>query len=388
MPDDRRRPPADDLALNRFWNELVRPTGDPDAAAADLDPDLAETVRRLRALARTPPPVSARARVRRGLTDQSSPPRNGKETTMLLSGPLTLPGSRLGPNGRVLPPTARARPGRSAVRWLSVQFATALLLLVTLFFGYLAYRDHRPAAILPPLAAPATPGPGGVTEELLAVVDLPAGALPGGDRATWNLGRVDVPPGARAAWPAANGACCPGPRIEHVLAGTYVVRAAGPVRVLRAGGGGAAEAVPAGTEVVLGPGDTLVSRNETAFEAANPGAAPVDLLVAVFAPVSLNTDPIPPGWITRGVDTRSEPVAPAEPVTLRLRLVTLAPGAVLPAPRQGGVQLVVNPMGAPVVGVVDGKAQNVGDEPATVPVLTYEPPAPGAGTPAAGTPAA
>ncbi|HEY7033607.1 MAG TPA: hypothetical protein VH482_19880 [Thermomicrobiales bacterium] len=102
MPDDRDQHHPDDLALNRFWNELVRPTGAPDAAVADLDPDLAETVRRLRAMAKTPPPVSARERVRRGLTEHLGTNRNGKETTMLQTATLTLPGSRLGPNAGYL----------------------------------------------------------------------------------------------------------------------------------------------------------------------------------------------------------------------------------------------------------------------------------------------
>ena len=114
MPDDRDRHHPDDQALNRFWNELVRPTGDPDAAAAGLDPDLAETVRRLRALAKTPPPVSARERARRGLTEQFDTHRAGKETSMLQSATLTLPvepGPDARPNrpARVMPAVGRHR---------------------------------------------------------------------------------------------------------------------------------------------------------------------------------------------------------------------------------------------------------------------------------------
>ena len=113
MPDDRRH----ENELNRFWNELVRPTGDPDAAATELDPELTETVRRLRALAQTPPPASARERVRRGLVEQINTHRNGKETSMLQTGTLTLPGSSFGPNGRVYPPSVRARPVRPRSRF-------------------------------------------------------------------------------------------------------------------------------------------------------------------------------------------------------------------------------------------------------------------------------
>ena len=144
MPDDRLQQDLNDLALNRFWNELVRPAGDPDATVADLDPELAETVRRLRALAQTPPPAPARERVRHGLSEQLGTHRNGKETTMLQTGTLTLSGSRFGPTGRTYPHVTRTRTARSGVRWLSVQFATAALLLVTLSGVYLSFGGPRP----------------------------------------------------------------------------------------------------------------------------------------------------------------------------------------------------------------------------------------------------
>src|SRR5262245_23416584 len=148
MPDDRRQQ-SDDLALNRFWNELVRPTGDPDAAAVEVDPDLAETVRRLRAMAKTPPPVSARERARRGVAEHLGNGSNGKDHAMLQTGTLTLPGSRFGSNGRGHPASTGRRSTRPGVRWLSVQFATVLLLVAMLFFGYVIYRDNQPAVIPP-----------------------------------------------------------------------------------------------------------------------------------------------------------------------------------------------------------------------------------------------
>jgi hypothetical protein len=158
MPDDRRQ----EFDLNAFWNGLVR--GEPDAAG-DLDPDLAETVRRLRALAQTPPPSSARARVRRGLTDQIGLHPNGKETTaMFRTATLTLPGSGFGPNGRTHPHAVPTRPTRHGVRRFSVPFATVLLLLVTLGLGYLAFWPRDPGAdrptenpaVIVPASTPAT----------------------------------------------------------------------------------------------------------------------------------------------------------------------------------------------------------------------------------------
>lgn len=152
MPDIRRQ----ESDLNAFWNGLVR--GEPDAAG-ELDPELAETVRRLRAMAQTPPPVSARERARRGLTDQFGTHDNRKETTMLHTGTLTLPDSGLGLNGRThsQPQPTPTRPARHGVRWASVQFATVLLILITILFGYLAYRDNHHAAIRS-LQQTATPG--------------------------------------------------------------------------------------------------------------------------------------------------------------------------------------------------------------------------------------
>jgi outer membrane protein assembly factor BamB len=42
---------------------------------------------------------------------------------------------------------SRPGPTRTGLRWFSIQFATVLLLLITLFFGYLAYRDNHPATV-------------------------------------------------------------------------------------------------------------------------------------------------------------------------------------------------------------------------------------------------
>ena len=368
----------DERELDRFWNDLT--AGRPAPGGYDLDPAAMETVRAFRDLAAVPLDEATRHRIGREV--RAAMERGalgpGKEDRLHRTAIDAVAPPGVAPNGRIAASPAAWRTAvgaRRRGRWGLAQVATAALLLLTLGLVVQmlapARPDGRPAAVPAPPATPATPGLGGVTEELLAVVELPAGAF-SGDQDTWTLGRWEIRPGTRSTWTADNGACCPGPRIEHVLAGTYVVRAAGPVQVLRAGGGGAPEAVPAGAEVELRPGDTLVSRNETAFDAANPGTTPTDLLLASFLP-RYGVAPVPQEWINRGKDAAGEVAAPVGAVTLRLRRVTLAPGAVLPAPRPGGVQLVVNPIGEPVVGVVHGKAQNVFDEPATVPVLTYEP---------------
>src|SRR5215211_9052243 len=69
MSDDLRRRDLDELELNRFWNELVRPSGSWEPDPAKPASELAETVRQLRALSQASPPDTARERLRRGLAD-------------------------------------------------------------------------------------------------------------------------------------------------------------------------------------------------------------------------------------------------------------------------------------------------------------------------------
>ena len=65
----------------------------------------------------------------------------------------------------------------------------------------------------------------------------------------------------------------PGVRVDYVVDGEYTVRADGPIDVRRADG--REETVPAGTEIVLGPGDRMLVPEGTGFANANNGDAPV-----------------------------------------------------------------------------------------------------------------
>jgi quercetin dioxygenase-like cupin family protein len=268
-------------------------------------------------------------------------------------------------------------------------------------------------AAAPLAAAPApaaTPLPG-LTEETLLEADLAAEALPRGEGVWAAFAHFAVPPGSRGRWAPS---CCPGPLVEYVLAGAYAVRAEAPVRVVRAGG--TEEAVPAGTEAVLGPGDGLVSRNEVAVEAANAGDGILELLswALVDDPEGTlggNTPDTPavfgghrlPDWSSDWVDRRSGPsgrfgvVVPAGPARLRLRQVELAPGASLPPPAGSSpflVSLRRNAAGTPtdLVGTLgreaDGTVLNRGREAFAVYVLTLEPAGGAGGAPASGTPVA
>ena len=67
-------------------------------------------------------------------------------------------------------------------------------------------------------------------------------------------------------------------RVEYVVAGTYTVRSDGPTQIVRVGGAGTPEAIPAATPVDLGPGDALVVPFETASDYTNQGEIPMDLV--------------------------------------------------------------------------------------------------------------
>jgi outer membrane protein assembly factor BamB len=149
-------------ALNRLWNELLRPTGAPVAGGEGLDPALTETVRRLQALGAAPPPVSSRERVRQAVrANVQSQLTSGKETPVTQTGFFDLARPIAGPNGRVdRPATAwpRLRFPAERRKWLAAQVATALLLVVTLFAIYVAFlRPTNQPAVQPGTPIPATP---------------------------------------------------------------------------------------------------------------------------------------------------------------------------------------------------------------------------------------
>ena len=72
MPDERLH----DVALNRFWNDLARAPDDADIGGLDLAQ--AETLRRLHAMTRTPPPSATQARLDREMQVLFAAPPNGQ----------------------------------------------------------------------------------------------------------------------------------------------------------------------------------------------------------------------------------------------------------------------------------------------------------------------
>jgi len=377
LPDD----------LRRFWDELVRGEA---ATPGAIDPALANLIRQLHAQSDVPPldPVYTK-RLREDLMNQIGHAGTVPHTLF----PAVPPAS----NGRAQPGSWQVSvppetASRAQWRWGFAQLATAALLLLTLGLVYRALNPGRPSNGQPVpfpdlVARSATPAPGGTAEEALVTITLPAAAVPRGEGIGGGLNHDTLFPGTQSTWTSLPDACCPELRLEYVLEGTYTVRAEGTVQILRSGSGGAPETVPARTEVILGPGDALVSSTETAFDGANTGTTPTELLFWILTDANYPTGPIPAGWIAHNTDVQDQLAVPAGPATLRLRRVELAPDATLPTP-PGALLFAVMLPGTPQVGrLPDGSVINVNRETVEVYVVTLEPAGPGDGTPLAGTPA-
>ena len=255
------------------------------------------------------------------------------------------------PNGRAHRVPARApvaaSPPVSARGWarLPIQLLAAAIVLLALGLGYRAFGpggDDRSSTTIPAAVAPAaTPAP----EETLLEVELPAEAMPYGDKVD---GRAQPPDpaanGGTATWGPESGACCPGIRVDYVLY-WHLFHAVQHGRLGRPRRGSNLDGVAAGADLVLGPGDTSIFQNEATVTYANSGPDPVEMLFwIVFDGVNgeySTEDPIPAGAAIHDSDIRfTLPSIPFGPALVRLRLVELAPEERL-APPDGAIQFAV-----------------------------------------------
>jgi hypothetical protein len=386
MHDRRDLPQAQ--SIDRYWDEVFQ--GEP--AGSDLgtlDPDLVATVQRVHALDAAPTADPAfGARLWAELMHAHGIADNLRQHPMPDSAAL---GQAAAPHRRPATTPFGAPPTRR--RWGFAQFATAAVLLLILGLVYWALgpgrADDGPRDTIPG-AAPTEPSvPTAATEGPVLKITLPAAALPRGDGVSSGLAHFIIPPGTGSTWEPN---CCPGPLVEYVLRGTYSVRAEAAIQIVRADG--TVEEVPAGTGVTLGPGDGLISRNETVVEAANVGATPVELLGWVLVEEGGFQGHSLPGWVMGGADVQGPLAVPAGPAELRLRRVELAPGAAI-TPPPGSLSFVVvlpqNAAGTPVPTFygrqTDGTLRNPSSQNAiTVYVLTMEPVGGEAGSPVAVSP--
>jgi hypothetical protein len=246
-----------------FWDALVLGQ---EPAARDLDPVLAATVVRFQALADAPP-EDARERVRRRLgplaaTGTPAAPPFPRDFNPQPSG------SAANADGAGMPDGGSRWlwSPRPVGAWARSSLATAALLLCTLALGLAAVllRDPRsqdepgpsPALIAAIAAVADAPAP-----ELLASVDFTADQLSAEEPEAIFYRLILPPDGALPylggtldhdrGWvaPAGVGA-------EVVETGSYAVRIGAPILVHPGDPGGERD-IPAGTEVVLGPGDAV-----------------------------------------------------------------------------------------------------------------------------------
>lgn len=303
MPD--RRSPED--AMGAYWDALVFGY---EAADAGLDPDLAETIRRFQASRETPPP-GARERVWLGLSRHGNA-ESPFAASRSLPRPEPSPAPTTNPNGH-RPVSTRAgreapRP-RTFARWMMTLLPTAAILLLTLALGFSAlwpgaFPPESSARQPPALVRAIDEAPGGGVAELLAETTFTSEELPAGDTQVIFY-RITLPPGVDLPYLA--GPFCAlrseratsGAGTEFVQSGSYGLLVDNPLRVRRAGSS-VEEEIPAGTEVVLGPGDAAIYPDYTVEGMIrNVGDEPMEIIGVAI--VSLEGWGSPAPELPRGV---------------------------------------------------------------------------------------
>ena len=194
--------------------------------------------------------------------------------------------------------------------------------------------------------------PAGIPGEILAEVEIPAEALPEGPTAamiawfTWKANTEDAVPA---------GTFEKGILVDVVMEGSYALRS-GPLHVMRAGTDGPPEEFAAGEEAVLATGDAvLYLENDAAWEFRNaapaqPGMALEALIISTDPPALPVESVVDPEHVDDDpslhleVLNRSEPEIWANgaggPLVVTIWRAELAPGASLPPPETGIVQVV------------------------------------------------
>jgi hypothetical protein len=248
----------------------------------------------------------------------------------------------------------------TSIRWL--------VIVVVVVFSF--------ASRLTSLAQDATPTAREVTvAPLVATVLLPE-ELPTEPPLNLQVWHATIAPGAQVAFTASMVKCCSGLTVDHVLTGEVTLRSDGPVRVMRAtahGTPGPVEEVPAGTAVMLRPGDSVLSRAEIPSMYVNAGSEPVDL--ASGALVHGFSTAQPTGYLVNNDASASVDASLVSgPVTFVLEQATLPPEAVLPAPPPGATRGIVPwPHIALLMQDSDGAVTNLEHAPVVIYVLTVVP---------------
>jgi hypothetical protein len=369
--------------LRRYWDEIARGER---ATPGELDPELAAIIRHLHALGDVPGP------------DPSYATRLREELMHTATHPVTL-SPQLTRNGRTSPydlPAPAPSVARSP-RWSRMlpQVASVALVAVTLMVAVVLVRapggsppNDDPAG-LPALLVPATPGSpeatAALSRETVLAMTLPGDLVPIAGNLDFVLWHAVLTPGEDAAFEADAVDCCPGPQITQVITGELTLRVDGPVQLVRgsglASGTAGAEAVAAGSEVLLHSGDTAIYDFSLPAEYANHGADPLHLVGGGLLAGSMAW---PPAGMTLldGNEEYSAPALPPGPVEATLIRATLPPQGALPAPPPDSMILEVGVEGDASIGQgADGSLRNIGPQEETVYALTLSPAGAASGTP-------
>lgn len=245
-------------------------------------------------------------------------------------------------------------------------------------------------AVQPAGAQEASPVSAPATRELIVTTTVAQENPPVGIRLKLEIWHATIEPNVDVAMAAEPVTGREGPRIEHVVAGTLTLRVDGALQVVRAGFAGTpgpVEEITPGAEVVLQAGDTALFAQKLAMSFANRGAEPVRLIGGQLVELggTLTQGASSAGYTVNVTDERdlTEPLGPG-PMTFELERVTLAPGAVLPAPPEGALRVMTS--GPRIVYLAkgsDGSISNVLKEPVVTYALTLLPAGSEAGTPEA-----
>ena len=229
-------------------------------------------------------------------------------------------------------------PWRTPLMTSVARVAIAAIAVIAVAGGaiYFLGQSQGPVSVAPTERPTATPTASQTADAgtLLYEIKLPADALPSWDVVTFALAYVTIPADTVSEWKASAGTCCPGAKIKSMIEGTLKVVSEGPVQLIRAGA--SVETISAGTEIVLQPGDTLMTRNEIGETYTNAG--PVELVTTDLVSGDVPVPPVPDGWVPQGLDRRQKSSLPAGAQVLRLRRLSVTAGEAL-SPPAGGSQL-------------------------------------------------
>ena len=335
MPDPRT--PED--AMGAYWDALVLGY---EAIDVGLDPDLGETIRRFQVARETPPPgARERVRARLGLPASAGAPRQERRAPPPPAPRPIAPATT--PNGHRPVSALRGRTTqrpRSFGRWAMALVPTAAILLLTLVMGFAALWPRgfvrERAALQPPALVRAIDAvPGDAVAELLSEATFAGEELPAGETQVIFY-RITLPPGVDLPYLAGPFCALRSERVtggvgtEVVQSGAYSLLLDTPMRVQRGGGSRPVEEVPAGTEVIIRPGDTAIYPHYTA-EGAIRSAGDEPVVVVGVAILSIDGWGSPAPELPKGV--RAEQIArsmssdwptlPAGPKTVSLWKLTL-----------------------------------------------------------------